>query len=70
VGAGVEYALQDSWSVRAEYTYVNLGKGSNTTTTCSGISASGCAAFAGFSLDSIHNSLTFSVIRIGINYAF
>ena len=26
VGAGVEYALQDSWSVRAEYTYVNLGK--------------------------------------------
>jgi outer membrane immunogenic protein len=70
VGAGVEYALQDSWSVRAEYTYVNLGKGSNTTTTCTGISASGCAAFAGFSLDSIHNSLTFSVIRIGVNYTF
>jgi outer membrane immunogenic protein len=70
VGAGVELALQDSWSLRAEYTYVNLGKGSNTTTTCTGVSQSACNTFAGFSLDSIHNSLTFSVIRIGINYGF
>jgi outer membrane immunogenic protein len=70
IGAGVDLALEDSWSLRAEYTYVNLGKGSNTTTTCTGVSAAACATFAGFSLDSIHNSLTFSVIRIGVNYSF
>src|SRR5271155_136376 len=70
IGVGVDYALQDSWSLRAEYTYVNLGKGSNTTTTCTAISTGACNAFAGLSLDSIHNSLTFSVIRIGVNYQF
>ncbi len=70
IGAGVDYKLEESWSVGAQYTYVNLGKGSNTTTTCTGISTAACNAFAGFSLDSIHNSLTFSVIRLNVNYYF
>jgi hypothetical protein len=48
---------------------VKLGKGSNTTTTCTG-NATVCNSFAGFSLDSIHNSLTFSLIRIGVDYEF
>jgi outer membrane immunogenic protein len=69
VGVGVDYRLPDQWSLRAEYTYVNLGKGSNSLTGCTG-SAAACNAFAGFSLDNIHNSLTFSVIRIGVNYLF
>ena len=68
-GLGVDYALPEKWSLRAEYTYVNLGKGSNTTTTCTA-GANVCNNFAALSLDSIHNSLTFSVIRIGVNYEF
>jgi outer membrane protein OmpA-like peptidoglycan-associated protein/opacity protein-like surface antigen len=69
VGVGVDYALADQWFLRADYTYVNLGKGSNSTPTCMG-SAAACAAFSGFSLDSIHNSFTASVVRVGINYRF
>jgi outer membrane immunogenic protein len=69
IGVGVEYALPESWSFKAEYTYVNLGKGSNSTPICTGTAAS-CAAFAGFSLDSIHNSFTASIFRVGINYLF
>jgi outer membrane immunogenic protein len=69
VGAGVDYALPESWSLRAEYTYVSLGKGSNSLTGCTG-SPAACGTFANFSLDNIHNSLTFSIIRIGVNYEF
>jgi outer membrane immunogenic protein len=69
IGVGVEYALADPWSFRAEYTYVSLGKGSNTVTTCSG-TATTCAEFANLSLNSIHNSLTANVFRVGINYRF
>jgi outer membrane immunogenic protein len=67
LGVGVEYMMADPWSFRAEYTYVNIGKGTNTTTSCTG---NACAAFAGISLDSIHNSFTASVFRVGINYKF
>jgi outer membrane protein OmpA-like peptidoglycan-associated protein/opacity protein-like surface antigen len=69
LGAGVEYALADSWSMRFEYTYVNLGKGSSSNVTCTG-SAAACNAFANLSLDSIHNSFTASVARLAINYRF
>ena len=68
-GVGVEYALPDAWSVRAEYTAVKLGKGSNSNVACTG-SASACAAFAGLELDNIHNSFTANVFRVGVNYKF
>jgi len=69
VGIGVEYALADPWSFRAEYTHVDLGKGSNTTTTCTGTAAA-CSSFTGISLDNIHNSFTAEIVRIGVNYKF
>jgi opacity protein-like surface antigen len=72
IGVGIEFKLigpVDPWSFRAEYTYVNLGKGSNSDVTCTG-SASACAAFSGISLDSAHNSFTANVFRVGINYKF
>ena len=68
-GGGVEYGLNGPWSITAEYLYANLGKGSNSTTTCTG-SASACAAFSGISFDSIHTSFTAHMFRIGINYWF
>jgi outer membrane immunogenic protein len=69
VGVGLEYLLIDSWSIRGEYTYVKLSKGSNSDVGCQG-SAAACSAFAGFELDNIHNSFTASVFRVGINYKF
>jgi opacity protein-like surface antigen len=68
-GGGVELVLSGPWSISAEYLHANLGKGSNSTTTCTG-TASACAAFSGVSLDSTHNSFTADMFRIGINYWF
>jgi outer membrane immunogenic protein len=72
VGAGVEYQLPQQWSLRLEYTYVNLGKGSNSVASCSSTVANACSAFinSGYSLDNTHNSFTASVIRVGVNYNF
>lgn len=68
-GGGVEFVLTGPWSISADYLHASLGKGSNSTTTCTG-SASACAAFAGISLDSIHDSFTANIFRIGISYWF
>ena len=68
-GIGVEYAMVDQWSFRAEYNYINLGKGDNSVTTCTG-SATTCARFGNLELDNIHNSFTASLFRVGINYRF
>jgi outer membrane immunogenic protein len=68
-GGGVELILNGPWSIGAEYLHASLGNGSNSTTTCTG-SPSACAAFSGASLDSIHNSFTANIFRIGINYWF
>jgi outer membrane protein OmpA-like peptidoglycan-associated protein/opacity protein-like surface antigen len=67
--AGVEYALADRWSVKAEYTYESLSKGSNSNVTCQGNPAA-CNAFANATLDSIHNRFTASLFRVGFNYRF
>jgi outer membrane immunogenic protein len=69
VGFGAEYAINDSWSFRADYTYVNLGKSSSSDTVCSG-NAAACSAFANVRLDNLHNSFTANVFRVGINYKF
>lgn len=55
-GAGVEYALWQSWSVKAEYLYVSLGD-MDCATGCSGIGADK----VGFKA---------SLVRGGINYRF
>ncbi len=68
-GAGTEIGLNGAWSITAEFLHVNLGKGSNSTTTCSG-SAPACAAFSGISLGSTHDRFTANVFRVGINYWF
>lgn len=68
-GGGIEYGLNGPWSITAEYLYVNLGKGSDSTMTCAGSSAA-CAPFSGISFDSTHNSFTANIFRIGVNYWF
>jgi outer membrane immunogenic protein len=69
VGVGVEYMLQDPWSVKAEYTHVSLGKGDNSVTSCSGTAAT-CATFGNISIANNHNSFTANVFRVGFNYRF
>jgi len=73
VGFGVDYGLSGPWSLTAEYNYVNLGKGTNSTFSC--VTAKGtvppiCANYANLSLDNIHNSFTMNLFRVGFHYAF
>jgi outer membrane immunogenic protein len=73
VGFGVDYDLQGPWSFTAEYNYVKLGKGTNSTFACNtakGTPPSICTNYANFSLDSIHNSVTLNMFRVGFHYAF
>ena len=68
-GFGLAYALGNQWALAGEYNYINLGKGKNTVTTCTG-SAATCAEFGNLSLNNIHNSLTANMFRVSINYGF
>ena len=68
-GGGVEYGFNGPWSISAEYLRASLGKGTNSTETCSGL-ASACAEFSGLSFDTSHDSFKADIIRIGVNYWF
>jgi outer membrane immunogenic protein len=68
-GGGTEIGLNGAWSVTVDYLHMNLGRVSNSITTCNG-SASACAAFSGVSLNSSHSGFTANIFRIGINYWF
>ncbi|HMI75868.1 MAG TPA: outer membrane beta-barrel protein [Steroidobacteraceae bacterium] len=68
-GGGVEIGFYGAWSITAEYLHLSLGKGGNSTTTCTG-TAVACTAFAGISLDNTHDAFTSNIFRIGINYWF
>jgi outer membrane immunogenic protein len=57
LGAGLEYALWNSWSVKAEYLYVDLGS-----ITCG---SAACPAPADTKVD-----FTANIFRAGINYRF
>jgi outer membrane immunogenic protein len=69
LGFGAEYLLADSWSIRAEYNYISLGKGSTSQITCTGNAAT-CTAFVDTTLESLSNKFTASIVRVGINYKF
>jgi outer membrane immunogenic protein len=76
-GVGVDYMIVDQLFFRAEYTYVNLGKGSSNATQCTASSGSAtgaalCAAFNAdeLQLNNIHNSFTANIFRVGIAYKF
>jgi opacity protein-like surface antigen len=68
-GGGFELGLNGPWSITAEYLHVNLGKGSDSTTTCSGTAAA-CAAFSGISLTNTHEGFSANIIRLGVTYWF
>ena len=51
------------------HNYVNLGKGTNSTFTCTA-GAAFCNTYSNFSLDNIHNSFTMNLFRVGFHYSF
>ena len=75
-GAGLDYLIADHWFLRAEYTFIKLGKGTNNATQCrtAGTAAGNaiCAEFDSdaLELNNIHNSFTANIVRVGINYKF
>jgi outer membrane immunogenic protein len=70
IGVGVDYMMADPWSFRMDYTYVSLGKGSNSNATCTPAASVVCSEFATLTLSDIHNSLTANIVRVAINYRF
>jgi outer membrane immunogenic protein len=60
IGAGIETALSQNWSVRAEYLYVDLGSEAH----------NHYEAPVGWSRISYESSVTASIARVGINYKF
>jgi len=75
-GAGMDYLLSDNWFLRAEYTFIKLGKGTTSAAQCTSAGTAAGAAIcdqfgaSSLQLDSIHNSFTANIVRIGINYKF
>ena len=63
VGAGAEWWLQDRWSVKAEYLYMDLGH-VNDSYTFTGL------ATGGFATAAINSHITDNIVRVGINYHF
>jgi outer membrane protein OmpA-like peptidoglycan-associated protein len=75
-GAGMDYLLSDNWFLRAEYTFIKLGKGTTSSAQCTSAGTAAGAAIcdqfgaSALQLDNIHNSFTANIVRFGINYKF
>ena len=68
VGGGAEFALNQHWSIKAEYLYVNLG---NSHLDISGVLFGGnfgTAGAPGTSFQHFNNNL--NIVRLGANYRF
>lgn len=65
LGGGVEYALSNNWTAKAEYLYVDLGGRKYTSYASPALVAAG----TGFVTNG-RNSDQFSVVRLGVNYKF
>jgi len=58
LGGGVEYAVWQNWSIKAEYLYYNLGNGKNNNT------------FTPFLGTTGHKNQDGNIVRAGLNYRF
>jgi outer membrane immunogenic protein len=65
VGGGVEYAIWNNFSVKAEYLYYNLGSHNNNN---NGVFFPG-AGIGAFGLNS-HHDRDGNIVRVGVNYRF
>jgi outer membrane immunogenic protein len=60
VGAGVEWAFNNNWSVKGEYLYMDLG---NRTTTALGITGTPATAIL-----NLRSHDQYNIVRVGLNY--
>jgi outer membrane immunogenic protein len=67
VGGGVEWAVWNNWSVKAEYLYYNLGSGRNNNNGFITPVAFGAAPFIGATG---HHNQDGNIFRVGVNYRF
>ena len=66
LGAGVEYAFTNNWTVRAEYLYVDFGKEDNAWS-CTSSGQISCGRWAGFTGRA---DMNLNIVRVGLNYKF
>ena len=68
LGAGIEYAVTNNWTVKAEYLYADLGNRNSIGTVCAG---GNCAAFPiNYNWTGGRNRSQYNVVRVGVNYLF
>ncbi len=66
VGGGLEYALMNHWTIRAEYLYVNLGGNGLTESVVGGVTP----GFAPSTINAQYNDIALHIARVGANYKF
>ncbi len=64
LGGGLEYALWQKWTVKAEYLYVSLNGNSVTETALSS------GGFLPASFNANFSRTNFNIVRVGLNYQF
>ena len=62
IGAGFEYGFSQSWTVRIEYLYADLGSTDTQIPSCIG-----CTAGSDIT---VHHKYTDNIVRLGVNYRF
>ncbi|MBX9760855.1 MAG: outer membrane beta-barrel protein [Beijerinckiaceae bacterium] len=67
LGAGIEYAITNNWTIRGEYLYVDLGKEDNAWSCTAGLGLGAACTGLGFVGRA---DVNFSVARVGVNYKF
>jgi len=77
-GAGAEWAITDTWSIKAEYLYVDLGsfdasipgaQSANPNSVCGGGPAGNFIGLGNCSIV-VHHKYTDNIARLGVNYHF
>jgi outer membrane immunogenic protein len=64
IGAGYEWLINPSWSVRAEYLYYKFTGGTNATVNAGGVAPAGTFTTHNF------GNFDANVVRLGMNYKF
>ncbi|MDB5650530.1 MAG: porin family protein [Hyphomicrobiales bacterium] len=75
LGAGVEYALTNNWSVKAEYMHIDLGRSTDMASTLQSAPNTTVGALAGATMSAgnglrVHTDNRFDIVRAGVNYRF
>jgi outer membrane immunogenic protein len=71
VGAGADYKLTDSWTLRADYRYTSFGKSQSSfssTSTCTGLNCADLPAAPATA--STRSTDVFHAVRVGMSYQF